>query len=70
MNESVAKKPNRNRTQAPTDIGDQYLKFSSHVRLLIIMCQKRVGLPRSSVRRIGQIAIAGNATRKASRATP
>src|SRR5262245_35789628 len=55
--------------QAPTDIGDQYLKFTPKVRASTSMCQKRIGRPRSSVRRIGQITSAGKLTRKARRAS-
>src|SRR5262245_54896317 len=70
MKDSVTKMPKTSSAQAPTDMGDQYLKLGSHVRLLNSMCQKRLGRPRSRVRSNGQITIAGNATRKARRATP
>src|SRR5262245_54653210 len=55
--------------QAPTDIGDQYLKFSPKVRASTSMCQKRIGRPRSRVRRSGQRTSAGKLTRKARRAS-
>src|SRR5207302_51372 len=60
-----ANTPNTSSPQAPTDIGDQYLKLSpvSPGVTSTSMCQKRVQLtPRSAVRRMGQMMVAGRLT--------
>src|SRR5712692_8561519 len=66
-NDTKAKNPKSSSAQTPTDIGDQYLKLRlvwSGVTLTI-MCQNlSQPAPRSTVSRIGQIAVAGPATRK------
>jgi hypothetical protein len=50
--------------QTPTDIGVPDLKFRPNSSGVVFtsMCQKRRGFVRSSVSRIGQMAVAGKAT--------
>src|SRR5215469_13510514 len=70
-NDTNAKNPKIKRAQAPTDIGDQYLKLKLVCPgvTLTSMCQNLVQLsPRSAVRRIGQMTVAGKLTRNATRA--
>jgi hypothetical protein len=66
----VANAPKAIRPQAPSDIGDQYLKMSAGpaTPVSISMCQKRSGWPRSMVSSSGHTIVSGSASRKDSRA--
>ncbi len=64
-NDTVTKTPNTTSAQAPTDIGDQYLKIGALVARAwcsTSMCQKRSGWPRSRVSRTGQGSSVAKAT--------
>jgi hypothetical protein len=62
-NVTVAMAPNTSNAQAPTDIGDQYLKLTPAAPGVVFhsMCQNRRGRPRSRVSRIGDTIIGGSA---------
>lgn len=60
-----AKMPKSSSAHVPTEIGDQYLKLKPPLSgvVLIIICQKRSGWPRSTVSSIAHATNSGNATK-------
>src|SRR6267378_5008399 len=66
-NNTNEKSPNRVSPQTPSDIGEYALNAGVPEPTSTSMCQKRVGWPRSSVSRMGQISKRGKLMMKASR---
>ena len=69
--DTKVKKPKTSSAQTPSDMGVAVLKLSPSPpgEVLTIMCQKRSGWPRSTVRKIGQSSTQGKASRYPVRAT-
>src|ERR1700726_2558676 len=70
-NETNEKSENSNKAHVPSEIGDQGLKLSPPAPgvVLIIMCQKSIGLPRSMVRKMPHKTTRGNDHMKPMRAS-